>query len=121
MPRPLRVLFVCAMNKERSVTAERLYARDPRLAVRSAGVRADAHRRVSAADLRWADIVFAMENEHRAWIRTRFEDELDLPPIDVLDIPDDYAVMDPALHELLRLTLDPELAHLLAQPRDGED
>ena len=112
MPR-LRILFVCAMNKERSVTAERLYAHDPRLEVRSAGVRADASRRVSEADLRWADIVFAMENEHRQWIRARFEG-LDLPPIDVLDIPDEYAVMDPHLQEILRLTLDPEIEHLLA-------
>lgn len=116
--RRLRVLFVCAMNKERSVTAERTYANDPRLEVRSAGVRADANRRVSEADLRWADVVFVMENEHRQWIRTRFEGVVDLPPIDVLDIPDEYAVMDPALQEILRLTLDPEIDALWAARND---
>lgn len=108
--RRLRILFVCAMNKERSVTAERLYRDDPRLEVRSAGVRADANRRVSADDLRWADVVFAMEQEHKVWIRTHFEDSVPhLPPIEVLDIPDEYACMDPQLREILRLTLDPEI------------
>jgi len=101
------------MNKDRSVTAERLYQADPRLAVRSAGVRSNANRRVSEEDLRWADIVFVMENEHRTWLRTRFEG-LDLPRIDVLDIPDEYEVMDPELQNILRLTLDPEIDVLLS-------
>jgi protein-tyrosine phosphatase len=109
----LRVLFVCAMNKQRSVTAERIYQKDARVEVRSAGVRADANRRVSEADLHWADIVFAMEREHKAWLSTRFE-HLDLPPIEVLDIPDDYECMDPQLQEILRLMLDPEIDALLS-------
>lgn len=113
MNRRLRVLFVCAMNKQRSVTAERLYRKDARLEVRSAGVRADAKRRVGAKDLRWADVVFVMETEHKAWILTRFE-ELELPRIEVLDIPDQYECMDPDLQDLLRHTLDPEIAALLA-------
>ena len=37
-----------------------------------------------------------------------FED-LDLPPIEVLDILDEYAYMDPRLQEILRMTLDPEI------------
>ena len=112
----LRVLFVCAMNKERSVTAERLYRNDARLEVRSAGVRSEANRRVSEADLKWADVVFVMEREHKLWITTRFEG-MKLPPIDVLDIPDEFGVMDPALQEMLKTMLDPELAHLLAERR----
>lgn len=97
------------MNKQRSVTAEQLYRRDARLEVRSAGVRSEANRRISEDDLRWADVVFAMEREHKAWIRMRFKG-LELPPIEVLDIPDDYACMDPHLQEMLRLMLDPEIA-----------
>ncbi len=102
------------MNKQRSVTAERLYRNDARLEVRSAGVRADALRRVSEADLKWADVVFTMEREHKVWIRTRFEG-MELPPIDVLDIPDEFEVMDPALLEMLRAMLDPEFEQLIAQ------
>jgi len=113
MTRRLRVLFVCAMNKERSPTAEQIYRHDPRLEVRSAGVRSGANRRVSEADLRWADVVFAMEQEHKLWITRRFEG-LDLPRIDVLEIPDEFEYMDPQLQEMLRMMLDPELDHLLA-------
>lgn len=103
------------MNRQRSVTAERLYAKDPRLEVRSAGVRTNALRRVSERDLIWADVVFVMEREHKLWITTRFEG-LDLPLIDVLDVPDEYEVMDPELQKILRALLDPEIKHLLENP-----
>ena len=109
----LKILFVCAMNKDRSATAEKIYRNDPRLEVRSAGVRSGANRRVSEADLRWADVVFAMEHEHKLWIKTRFEG-LPLPRIDVLEIPDEFEYMDPALQEMLRAMLDPEIGHLLS-------
>jgi protein-tyrosine phosphatase len=109
----LRILFVCAMNKQRSLTAEHLYREDPRLEVRSAGVRSEAKRRVSESDLRWADVVFAMEREHKTWLTTRFE-ALKLPPIEILDIPDDYEYMAAALQEVLRFTVDPEIAAILA-------
>jgi protein-tyrosine phosphatase len=101
------------MNKQRSLTAEHLYRNDARIEVRSAGVRAEAKCRISAANLRWADIVFAMEQDHKRWITMRFE-ELDLPPIEVLDIPDDYEYMAADLQEMLRLTLDPEIDSLVS-------
>jgi predicted protein tyrosine phosphatase len=119
IPRRLRVLFVCAMNKQRSATAEQIYRNDPRLEVRSAGVRSGANRRVSEADLRWADVVLAMERAHKRWITTRFEN-LDLPRIDVLEIPDDFEYMDPALQETLHLMLDPEFDHLIATFEDDQ-
>jgi predicted protein tyrosine phosphatase len=100
------------MNKQRSVTAERLYRNDPRLEVRSAGVRSGAKRRISERDLAWADVVYVMENDHKLWIRMRFED-MDLPRIEVLDIPDEFDVMDPELQDLLKALLDPEFARLL--------
>jgi predicted protein tyrosine phosphatase len=109
----LKILFVCALNKQRSVTAEKLYRKDARLEVRSAGVRSDANRRVREADLKWADVVFVMEQEHKLWITMRFEG-LSLPRIDVLDIPDDFEVMDPELQEILKSTLDPEIDYLVA-------
>lgn len=108
------------MNKQRSVTAERLYRNDARLEVRSAGVRSEAKRRVSEADLKWADVVFVMERDHKRWISTRFEG-MSLPVIDVLDIPDEFEVMDPKLQKTLRSLLDPEFTHLLQhRPRRPE-
>lgn len=117
LQRRLRVLFVCAMNKQRSVTAERLYRNDARLEVRSAGVRPGANRLVTENDMAWADIVFVMEREHKASIQSCFG-HLPLPPIDVLDIPDEYECMDPELVEMLRQMLDPEIDHLLSTMED---
>jgi predicted protein tyrosine phosphatase len=88
------------------------YRDDARLDVRSRGVRADAHCRVSEEDLRWADIVFAMEGEHQLWMATRFE-ELPLPPIAVLDIPDEFEVMDSKLVMILRAAIDEKIDALI--------
>jgi predicted protein tyrosine phosphatase len=57
-----------------------------------------------------------MEDEHKLWITTRFEG-LELPKIDVLEIPDEYMVMDPELQETLRSLLDPEFEHLVSARR----
>jgi len=100
------------MNKQRSVTAEQIYRNDARLEVRSAGVNSGAKRRVSEADLRWADVVFVMEREHKQWILNRFTG-FQLPRIDVLDIPDEFEFMDEQLQEMLRMMLDPEIEYIL--------
>lgn len=114
----LRILFVCALNKQRSVTAERIYQDDSRLEVRSAGVRFEAKRRVSDDDLLWADAVFVMESDHGLWISMRF-DNLKLPPIEVLDIPDHFRAMDPELQQMLRSVLDPKIERLIASHQGG--
>ena len=108
----LLVLFVCAMNKWRSPTAEVLYRSDPRLEVRSAGVRTDAKRPIRAADLEWANVVFVMDRQQKARIREQFRD-VELPEIRVLEIPDGLIYMDPELQRLLRLAIDPEIESLL--------
>ena len=108
----LRVLFVCALNQWRSPTAEAIYRNDARLEVRSAGVRNDAKRRLSSEDVAWAEIIFVMDREQKAWIQERFRDQ-SLPIIQILDIPDTLVYMDPVLQRLLRQAIDPELAPLL--------
>jgi len=113
MNRRFRVLFVCALNQWRSPTAETLYRNDPRLEVRSAGVRTHAKRHISAADLKWADAIFVMDREQRRIIQERFQD-LPLPSIQVLDIPDNLTYMDGELQRLLKAALDPEINALLA-------
>jgi predicted protein tyrosine phosphatase len=59
-----------------------------------------------------------MERGRTVWITSRFEG-LELPPIAVLDIPEEHEGMDPALQEMLRPMLDPEIEHLIAA-RDAE-
>jgi predicted protein tyrosine phosphatase len=53
-----------------------------------------------------------MEREHKVWLSSRFE-ALQLPPVEVLDIPDEYEYMEPQLQEILRLTQDPEINALI--------
>lgn len=113
----LKVLFVCAMNRQRSVTAERIYRMDPRLEVRAAGVQAGAMTRVSEESLAWADVVIAMESDHKLWMQMRFEG-LDLPEIHVLDIPDDFVKMEPQLKIRLRASIEP-LLDRLCEGRDN--
>jgi predicted protein tyrosine phosphatase len=108
----LRVLFVCALNQWRSPTAENLYRNHPALEVRSAGVRKSAKRRLGLGDIKWADVIFVMDQEHKTWIREEFQGE-QIPQTIVLDIPGNFTYMDPELQRLLRLAIDPELASLL--------
>jgi len=95
-------LFVCSRNRWRSPTAERLYAEDPRISVRSAGLSAKSPRQLTEADLRWADRVLVMEQGHGARILAWYRDLPELPAIEVLEIPDEYEFMDDELVATLR-------------------
>ena len=113
MAKAKRVLFVCEGNLHRSSTAQRLYSSTPGIKARSAGLSSLAPVQVTDELLAWADVVFVMEREHQQWIAMRFEG-LKLSRVDVLDIPDEFELMDPALIEMLRLMLDPEIDYLLS-------
>jgi predicted protein tyrosine phosphatase len=110
VPARLKVLFVCSRNQWRSPTAERVFARVPELTVRSRGVSASAVRRLTGADVAWADVIMVMEADHKRQVTQRFRDELADRPIHVLDIPDEYRFMDPELIELLETSVRSALA-----------
>ncbi|HWD17785.1 MAG TPA: protein-tyrosine-phosphatase [Verrucomicrobiae bacterium] len=99
------------MNQWRSPTAEALYRNDPRLEVRSAGIRASAKRQISQRDVAWAEVIMVMEREHKKWIEDHFRGML-LPPIINLDITASMEFMDANLQGLLREAIDPELEAL---------
>lgn len=101
MPSKPHILFVCGRNQWRSPTAARIYADDQRIAVRSAGISPQSAHRVSQRDLEWADLVLVMEPQHKTRLREAWRD-IKLPPIECLDIPDDYRYMDAELVELIR-------------------
>ena len=106
-PEPLRVLFICSRNQWRSPTAEQVWKKHPGLMVRSAGVSKAARRRLTVADLRWADLILVMEEQHKARIRAEYRDEVRYKRMHVLDIPDDYTFMQPELVEVLKLKVEP--------------
>ena len=96
-----RVLFVCSQNQLRSPTAEQVFSTWPDLEVASAGTNHDAETPLTGELVEWADIIFVMEQAHRAKLSRQFRGHLRTAKVICLDIPDSYAFMDPALVRLL--------------------
>lgn len=105
MPEPLRVLFVCSRNRLRSPTAEAVVTGWPGIVALSAGTAPDADARVSADVVEWADVIVAFEARHRRRLASEFGPLMRDARVVVLGIPDDYALMDPALVQILRRRL----------------
>ena len=109
---PIRTLFICHYNRRRSATAERVFAKDPSLDVRSAGTSDEAMVQVNQRMLEWADIVFVMDGEQRAALDRMFPGNPALDRVVCLDIEDNYHFLDAALVSLLESRTQPHLAKL---------
>lgn len=105
-----KILFICSLNRIRSLTAEHLFKDYPGIKVRSAGTQDNARIVVGHESLQWADIVFVMERHHKEKIERQFPDESRTKRILVLDIPNGFEYMDPELVEMLQITVKPHLA-----------
>ena len=112
----INVLFICSQNMLRSPTAEKTFANYPDVTTRSAGTDVDAEKPVHAEMIKWADMIFVMENHHARFLHERFADLLENKPPTVLRIRDDYEYMDPKLVEVLRVKVTP---HLTSGTRSG--
>ena len=110
----INVLFVCSRNQWRSPTAETVYRNDMRINVRSRGTARTAVQTIKAADIQWADVIFAMEDKHRRRLLADYPGETEFVPVRVLDIPDEYKFMDTELVELVRSATEPIIAELTA-------
>lgn len=107
----MNVLFVCTLNVARSVAAERLYRGTPGMAVRSAGVSPRARRRVSGADVTWADRIVVFEEAHTRALVEAFGPDVAERIVDAA-VDDDFAAGSAALEAELRETL----VDLLGEP-----
>jgi predicted protein tyrosine phosphatase len=94
-------LFICSQNRLRSPTAEQVFSGYPGIETASAGTNRGADNPVSTELIEWADLIFVMEQQHRSKLTTGFRSCLKNKRIICLDIPDDYAFMEPALVRLL--------------------
>ena len=108
-----KVLFVCSRNRLRSPTAEQVFSVRGDLEVASAGTNRDAEMPLSTELIKWADLIVVMEKVHRTKVQRDYRKALDGKRVICLDIPDNYALMDPALVELLQARM---LRHLPPQP-----
>jgi len=98
----LHVLFLCGKNRLRSPTAEHVFADWPGVETSSAGVNHDAEIPVGPDLIAWADLIFVMEQAHRAKLSSRFQRHLAGKRIICLDIRDEHDFMDPTLVDLLQ-------------------
>ena len=102
-----RVLFLCSQNKLRSPTAEAVFAEYASVEVDSAGLNHDAVVPLSREQVEWADVIMVMETAHRNRLNRKFKTALAGKRVIVLNIPDNYEFMDPALIRLLKLRCAP--------------
>ncbi|QJE96567.1 low molecular weight protein tyrosine phosphatase family protein [Luteolibacter luteus] len=105
-----RLLFLCSRNRLRSPTAEAVFAGYPGIETDSAGLAPDAELRLTAEQVEWADIILVMERVHQQRLKKGFGKLLGGKKVAVLDIPDDYQFMEPALVELLKSKCGPFLS-----------
>ena len=105
----MNILFVCSRNNWRSPTAEAIYKERQDHQVKSAGTEPSARIRISAKDILWADLIFAMEKKHKQRLLEKFPNETQHKKIIILDIEDEYAYMDKELIEMIKLSVEAEL------------
>ncbi len=106
----MKLLFLCSRNKQRSLTAERLFDGWDGHQARSAGTEEGARIRVTAGHLGWADVVLVMEKKHLRRIQAKFADALRGKRVVCLHVPDHYGFMDEALVERLEAEVPPHLS-----------
>jgi predicted protein tyrosine phosphatase len=106
---PQKLLFICAQNKIRSVTAERMFAGSLLYQVRSRGIGNDARVKLTEGDLGWADVVFVMEKNHKNRIGKKFSEKIRGKKIICLFIEDIYEPMELSLIDELRRKLAPHV------------
>lgn len=102
----MNLLFLCSRNKQRSLTAEKLFDGYKGHRARSAGTENGARVKVTEGLIGWADLIFCMEKKHLRRIREKFPEALCGKKTLCLNIPDDYGFMDEELQELLLSCMD---------------
>ncbi len=102
----MNILFVCSRNNWRSPTAEAIYKSRQDHVCKSAGTEPAAKKRLTAKDIVWADIIFAMEKKHKQRIVSNFPMESKDKNIIILEIEDEYEYMDEELVDMIRRSVD---------------
>ena len=96
-----RLLFICGKCRQRSPTAEQVFASHRHYETDAAGLSADADVELGTDQLEWATDIVVMEKAQASKLRRKFKKHLNGKRIVCLDIPDDFEYMQPELVELL--------------------
>jgi predicted protein tyrosine phosphatase len=105
----MNVLFICSRNQWRSPTAENIYKNHSDLHVKSAGTAPAARIKINEKMVLWADIIFVMEKKHKQRIMEKFSEAMTDKQLVILDIPDEYELMDEVLIEEIKAKVSPYL------------
>ncbi|MCB2102788.1 MAG: low molecular weight protein tyrosine phosphatase family protein [Rhodobacterales bacterium] len=97
----MNLLFVCSENRLRSPTAEAVFSAYDGIDAIGAGTNKDADTPLSGDLVDWADMVFVMERSHRSKVVKAHGALLKSKRVVCLNIPDNYAFMQPELVRLL--------------------
>jgi predicted protein tyrosine phosphatase len=97
-----RVLFICGKARQRSPTADEIFRNEPNIESDFAGLSDDADVPLSVEQIEWASIVALMEKRQIARLKVKYTKHLKGKRLVCLDIPDDYAFMQPELVDLLQ-------------------
>ncbi len=97
-----RILFICGKARQRSPTAEQIFASNPDWETDSAGLSADADVVVCAEHIEWATHIAVMEKRQLARLRRVFPKLISGRKLVSLHIEDTYHFMQPELIALLR-------------------
>ena len=109
-PKP-HLLVICGRNKRRSRTAEFIFKNDNRFKIRSAGLSNSSNKKLTEHDINWSTYIFVMDDEQKERLRNLYN-HLQLPPIEVLYIADEYEFMDEELVEILTVKINSALAQI---------
>lgn len=94
------LLFVCSCNLDRSPAAASLFDGNKDYESKSCGILPHSEVVISQDLIKWADIIFCMQDEHKFHILRTFR-AFD-KDIRVLNVSNDYLREDPLLLEELR-------------------
>ena len=101
------LLFLCSANIDRSPAAEALFKNSKKYEAKSAGLSDLTENPVTSQAIKWADIIFVMnesEEGHKSILLKKFP-EAQHKDIRILNIPNDFCRYDKELERLLRIRL----------------
>ena len=97
-----RILFICGKAKQRSPTAEHIFAELPNVETDSAGLSTDSDIVLSSEQIEWASDTVVMEKSQLRRLKTKYGKHTTGKRIVCFDIADNYDFMQEELIALLK-------------------